>query len=563
MTRIVTRKVPLKSSLMLEQSGMHPLLARLYAARGITVAQQLDTRLSALLPPDRLRSADAAAVLLADAIAAGRRLLIVADYDCDGATACAVGLRALRRFGATVDFLVPNRFTSGYGLTPEIVRQAAERGCQLLITVDNGIASLSGVDEARRLGIQTLITDHHLPGAELPRADVIVNPNQPGCEFPSKAMAGVGVMFYVMLALRAELRRRGAFAAAPEPNLGALLDLVALGTVADVVPLDQNNRVLVAQGLARIREGRAQAGVRALLRVAGRNAATAATFDLGFAAGPRLNAAGRLADMSLGIECLTSDDEARSLNIAQQLDAINRERREIEAGMQDEAAAILAGIDAGERASLTLYDPGWHQGIIGIVAGRVKDRLHRPTFVFARGQDNELKGSGRSTPGLHLRDALDLVAKHEPDLLLRFGGHAAAAGVTIAANDLQRFEHAFEDVCEQLLAPSERTRTLETDGAIETGYMNLESAHMLRREIWGQGFPPPLFADVFEVAAQRVLKDKHLKLALTKGGARFDAIQFNFADGAASRIRAVFRLDANQFNGVENLQLLLEHIEPA
>jgi single-stranded-DNA-specific exonuclease len=563
MTQIVTRRIPTRTCLMLEQAGVHPLLARLYAARGISAADQLDTRLAALLPPDRLLGASAAAVLLADAIAAGRRMVIVADYDCDGATACAVGLRALRRFGADIDFFVPNRFTYGYGLTPEIVRLVAERGSQVLITVDNGIASLTGVDEAKRLGIQTVITDHHLPGASLPQADVIVNPNQPGCDFPSKAMAGVGVMFYVMLALRAELRRRGAFAAAPEPSLGGLLDLVALGTVADVVPLDQNNRILVAQGLARIREGRAQPGLRALLRVAGRRSDTATTFDLGFAVAPRLNAAGRLADMSLGIECLTGDDEARSLNIAQELDAINRERREIEAGMQESAAAVLEGIDPGERASLTLYDAAWHQGIIGIVAGRVKERLHRPTFVFARGQGDELKGSGRAIPGLHLRDALDLVAKHHPDLLLRFGGHAAAAGVTIGAADIGRFEAAFEQVCQQLLAPADRTRTLETDGPLETGYLSLESAHLLRREIWGQGFPAPIFSDVFEVAAQRVLKDKHLKLALRKGNNRFEAIQFNFAGGAPARIRAAFRLDANQFNGVENLQLLLEHFEAA
>jgi single-stranded-DNA-specific exonuclease len=562
MTRIVTRRVPTLTCLMLEQAGVHPLLARLYAARGISAADQLDIRLAALLPPDRLLGAADAAVLLADAIAARRRLVIVADYDCDGATACAVGLRALRRFGALVDFFVPNRFTHGYGLTPEIVRLVADRGCDILITVDNGIASLTGVDEARRLGIQTVITDHHLPGDALPQADVIVNPNQPGCDFPSKAIAGVGVLFYVMLALRAELRRRGAFAAVPEPSLAGLLDLVALGTVADVVPLDQNNRILVAQGLARIREGRSQPGLRALLRVAGRRADTATTFDLGFAVAPRLNAAGRMADMALGIECLVSDDESRTLNIAQELDAINRDRRDIEADMQESASAILDGVDAGERASLTLYSPEWHQGIIGIVAGRVKERLHRPTFVFARGQDMELKGSGRSIPGLHLRDALDLVAKQHPDLLLRFGGHAAAAGVSIGEHDIDRFEAAFEQTCQQLLAPADRTRSLETDGALETGYLSLESAHLLRREIWGQGFPPPIFADVFEVVGQRVLKDKHLKLTLCKGKSRFEAIQFNFSGGAPSRIRAAFRLDANQFNGVENLQLLLEHFEP-
>ncbi|CAG1000631.1 partial Single-stranded-DNA-specific exonuclease RecJ, partial [Rhodocyclaceae bacterium] len=414
MTRIVARPVPTRASLMLEQSGVHPLLARLYAARGVAGKDDLDTRLAALLPPDSLKGAEDAARLLADAIAAKKKLLIVADYDCDGATACAVGLRALRMMGATVDYLVPNRFETGYGLSPEVVRIAAEKKPDVIVTVDNGIASVEGVAEARRLGIATLITDHHLPGDELPDADVIVNPNQPGCRFPSKSLAGVGVMFYVMLALRAELRRRGAFGEGNGPNLGALLDLVALGTVADVVPLDRNNRILVAQGLARIREGRMQPGLKALFRVAGREPARAATFDLGFAVGPRINAAGRLGDMSVGIECLATDDEGRANNIAQQLDAINRERREIEAGMREDADLLLEETDAENRASLVLFDPEWHQGVIGILAGRVKEKLHRPTFAFARGNDGEVKGSGRSIPGLHLRDALDLVAKHRP-----------------------------------------------------------------------------------------------------------------------------------------------------
>jgi single-stranded-DNA-specific exonuclease len=570
MTRIVTRRIPTRASLMLEQSGMHPLLARLYAARGIVARDEMDTSLASLLPPDQLLGAQDAAVLLADAIAAGRKMLIVADYDCDGATACAVGLRALRSMigssgnrGARVEYLVPNRFEYGYGLSPEIVRLAATRQPDLIITVDNGIASHEGVAEARRLGIATLITDHHLPAATLPDADVIVNPNQPGCRFPSKALAGVGVMFYVMLALRAELRRRGAFTEQPAPNLGALLDLVALGTVADVVPLDRNNRILVGQGLARMREGRLQAGLNALFRVTGRATDTASTFDLGFTLGPRLNAAGRLADMALGIECLSSDDVARTLNIAQELDAINRERRSIEADMQDAAALILADIDAGARASLTLFDPVWHQGVIGIVAGRVKEKLHRPTFVFARGNPGELKGSGRSIPGLHLRDALDLVAKRHPALLLRFGGHAAAAGLTLREDDLSIFEAAFEDIVRRLVAPADLNRTLETDGALEAGYLSLESARLLRAQIWGQGFPAPMFSDTFAVASQRVLKDKHLKLKLTKGRASFDAIQFNFAEAAPERIHAAFRLDANQFNGVENLQLMIEHFEPA
>ena len=565
MTRIAVREIPPRATWALEQGGVHPLLARLYAARGLRGLDELDTRSSALLSPDKLKGTTEAAVLLADTIAAGRKILIVADYDCDGATGCAVGLRALRMMGATVDYLVPDRFTLGYGLSPEVAQLAAARQPDLVVTVDNGIASVEGVAELKRLGIATLITDHHLPGDELPAADVIVNPNQPGCDFPSKALAGVGVMFYVALALRAELRRRGTYATQPEPNLASLLDLVALGTVADVVPLDRNNRILVAQGLKRIRGDQMQAGISALLAVAGRETGRAATFDLGFAVGPRLNAAGRLADMSLGIECLITDDPARALNIAQQLDAINRERRVIEAGMREDAELLLATLEPGSRASLTLFDPGWHQGVIGILAGRVKEKLHRPTFAFARGNEGELKASGRSIPGLHLRDALDLVAKRHPGMLLRFGGHAAAAGLTLKEDRLAEFEAAFETVCRQLLSPAELTRTLETDGPLETGYFSLEAVRLMQQEVWGQAFPAPVFADSFDVLSQRLLKDKHLKLKLKKGNQRFDAIQFNFADAsgnsAPDRIRAAFRVDINEWNGAQTVQLMLEHFE--
>ena len=563
MTRIVVREVPTRATWTLEQGGVHPLLARLYAARGIRAMEELDTHSSALLPPEQLKGITEASVLLADAIAAKRRLLIVADYDCDGATGCAVGLRALRLMGATVDYLVPDRFTLGYGLSLGVAQLAATRKPDLVITVDNGIASVEGIAELKRLGIATLVTDHHLPGSELPDAAAIVNPNQPGCRFPSKALAGVGVMFYLMLALRAEFRRRGAYASAPEPNLAALLDLVALGTVADVVPLDHNNRILVAQGLARIRAGRMQAGLAALLSIAGREPARAAGFDLGFALGPRLNAAGRLADMSLGIECLITDDPARAMNIAQQLDTINRERRSIEADMREDAELQLAAIDPGSRASLTLFDPAWHQGVIGIVAGRVKEKLHRPTFAFARGNEGELKASGRSIPGLHLRDALDLVAKRHPDLLLRFGGHAAAAGLTLRESELPRFEAAFEQVCGELLSPADLSRTLETDGALESGYYSLDAVRMIQQEVWGQAFPAPIFADRFEVLNQRILKDKHLKLKLQKGGLRFDAIRFNCAESVPNRIEAAFRLDINEWNGTQTVQLLLEHHEAA
>jgi len=566
-TRIAVRDIPPRATWTLEQGGVHPLLARLYAARGIRGMEELDTRSSALLSPDKLKGTLEAAVLLADTIAAGRKILIVADYDCDGATGCAVGLRALRMMGATVDYLVPDRFTLGYGLSVEVAQLAEARQPDLVVTVDNGIASVDGVAELKRLGIATLITDHHLPGAELPAADVIVNPNQPGCDFPSKALAGVGVMFYVALALRAELRRRGAYASELEPNLAGLLDLVALGTVADVVPLDRNNRILVAQGLARIRGGQMQAGVRALFAVAGRETGRAATFDLGFALGPRLNAAGRLADMALGIECLTTDDPSRAMNIAQQLDAINRERRTIEAGMREDAELLLASLDPGNRASLTLFDPAWHQGVIGILAGRVKEMLHRPTFAFARGNANELKASGRSIPGLHLRDALDLVAKRHPGMLLRFGGHAAAAGLTLNEDRLAEFEAAFEKVCRELLSPADLSRTLETDGPLESGYFSIDTVRLMQQEVWGQAFPAPVFADSFVVLNQRILKDKHLKLKLQKGGQRFDAIQFNFVDGIADgvpdRIRAAFRVDINEWNGTQTVQLMLEHFEAA
>jgi single-stranded-DNA-specific exonuclease len=563
MTRILPRPAPARAVTRLIEAGTHPLLARIYAARGIQSRDELDYSLKSLLPPARLKGVDDAARLLADAIEAGARMVIVADYDCDGATACAVGIRALRAFGADVGYLVPNRFEYGYGLTPAIVELATGLEPEVLITVDNGIASVEGVAAARDHGIATVITDHHLPGDELPEADVIVNPNQPGCDFPSKALAGVGVMFYTMLALRAELRERGAFAGKAEPNLAELLDLVALGTVADVVKLDHNNRILVAQGLQRMRADRMQPGIRALFAAAGRDATRATSFDMGFALGPRLNAAGRLADMSLGIECLITDDMGRALNIAQELDKLNRERRAIEADMQQEAMAGLDAIDPGRRASLTLFQPEWHQGVIGILAGRIKEKFHRPTIAFARGNDGEIKGSGRSIPGLHLRDALDLVTKQAPDLILRFGGHAMAAGLTIRETDLPRFEAIFENVVQSLIDPADLTRRLETDGALEDSLYNLETARLLEREIWGQGFAPPVFDDTFRVENQRILKDKHLKLQLKKGNTRIDAIQFNHADPAAPNIHAAFRLAVNEYNGVAGIQLMLEHFEAA
>ncbi len=563
MTRIVPRKANPATVRRLAEDGLQPTLARLYASRGITAASELDDALAKLIPPTQLQGVSDAAILLADAIEAGARMLVVADYDCDGATACAVAVRGLRAMGADVAYLVPNRFEYGYGLTPAIVQLAAHSEPDLIITVDNGIASIDGVEEARSLGIATLITDHHLPGDALPQADVIVNPNQPGCTFPSKALAGVGVMFYTLLALRAELRTRGAFDDGKGPNLASLLDLVALGTVADVVPLDRNNRILVSQGLARMRAGQMCAGVRALFSAAGREPARASTFDMGFGLGPRLNAAGRLADMSLGIECLITDDVARAMNIAQELDRLNRERRSIEADMQSDAMLTLDGFDPGERASIALFEPSWHQGVIGIVAGRIKEKFHRPVVAFAPGDEGEIKGSGRSIAGLHLRDALDLVSKQMPELILKFGGHAMAAGLTIRANDFDRFAAAFEAVVKAMIDPADLTRRIETDGPLETGYMTLETARHLENAIWGQSFPAPVFDDVFEVDKQRLLKDRHLKLALRKNNTRFEAIFFNYAEPVPATIHAAYRLTVNEYNGVSSVQLMLEHIEPA
>jgi single-stranded-DNA-specific exonuclease len=560
--KIVERPYLEASRRALVDAGLHPVLARVYAGRNIKSALELSYGLDGLIPPTSLKGIDSAAVLLADAIAQAKRLLIIADYDADGATACAVGMRALRAFGAKVDYLVPDRFKLGYGLSPELVELAAQRRPDLLITVDNGIASVDGVARARSLGIATLITDHHLPGPELPAAACIVNPNQPGCAFPSKALAGVGVMFYVILALRAELRKRGFFKEKPEPNLAALTDLVALGTIADVVPLDANNRNLVAQGLKRLRAGRCTPGIAALLRAAGRPLAEASSFDLGFVAGPRLNAAGRLADMSLGIECLITDDEARAANCAQELDRLNRERRNIEAEMLQQALLVVAQL--GEAVGSTFFNPDWHQGVVGIVASRLKDRLHRPVVCFARGEEAGaivLRGSGRSIPGLHLRDALDVVSKRAPGLLRRFGGHAQAAGLSIAAGDYARFAGEFERVVDELLPPEARLRVVETDGALDAMHFSLDVARLLDGGIWGQGFPQPVFCDTFTVEHQRVVGERHLKLSLVKGGRRIEAMRFGALDPLPPQVRAAYRLSVNEFNGLKSIQLNVEYFE--
>ncbi len=559
MNTIVTRAVDGEAAKHLVAAGLSPFMSRIYAARGITDRAQLAPELSQLIPPDRLLNAGAMAALLADAITARKKLLIVADYDADGATACAVGLRALRQFGADVDYLVPNRFEYGYGLTPEIVRlAAAQKNPDVLITVDNGIASIDGVAEANRLGMKVLVTDHHLPGDALPEAWCIINPNQPGCGFPSKSLAGVGVMFYLMLALRAEFRRRGAYAdRSAEPRLDAVLDLVALGTVADVVRLDDNNRLLVQQGLQRMRAGRAQPGITALFSAAGRDIRRAGAYDLGFVAGPRLNAAGRLTDMSLGIECLTTDDAIRAADIARQLDQLNRQRRDIEADMQASALATMDDVEPGY--SLSLFDPQWHQGVIGILASRLRERFHRPTFAFAAAGNGELKGSGRSIPALHLRDALDLVSKRHPRLILRFGGHAAAAGLSLREDTFGDFRAAFEAVTRDLLTPADLEREWISDGELPPEDLTLDNAAALAAAVWGQGFPELRFHDRFEVAAQRVVGARHLKLRLRRGAQLLDAMLFGDAGPLPDTIVATYRLSANHYNGNVSLQLILEH----
>ncbi|WP_028605493.1 single-stranded-DNA-specific exonuclease RecJ [Ottowia thiooxydans] len=565
--KIEIRDIPPRAAWTLEQAGVHPLLARLFAARGVSNTDELDSSLARLLPPSDLLGTREAAVLLADAIAAQQKLCIVADYDCDGATACAVGLRGLRLLGAAqVDYLVPDRVVDGYGLTAPIAERVAARNADILITVDNGIASMEGVAAARAAGLKVLVTDHHLPGAELPDANVIVNPNQPACTFESKSIAGVGVMFYVLLALRAELRARGVFDASNQPKLDALLPIVALGTVADVVKLDANNRRLVAQGLKRIRAGQLPAGLNALFSVAGRNASKATTFDFGFALGPRINAAGRLADMTLGIELLMTDDAARAAELAATLDGINRERREIESGMREHAMQVAETLfDVDEQSpptALCVFDPDFHEGVVGIVASRLKDKHHRPTFVFAAsgapGHEHELKGSGRSIPGFHLRDALDLIAKRHPDVLVKFGGHAMAAGCTIAEEHFDVFEQALQKVAAEWLDAATLTRRLATDGPLAPEYRRPDLIDTLHREVWGQGFAPPVFSEEVEVLSQRLVGEKHLALKLRHQGQPVDGIWFGHVDPLPSRVMLAFRLETDEWQGVRRVRFMVE-----
>lgn len=576
--KIINREVPPRAAWALEQEGVHPLLARLFAARGVQDIGELDDGLNLLQPPEQMLGARAAALLLADTMAAGQRVCIVADYDCDGATACATALRGMSLLGAplgwnAVDYLVPDRVADGYGLTPSIAARVKARGADVLVTVDNGIASVDGVAHARALGLQVLITDHHLPAmldgqVQLPQDCVIVNPSQPGCGFISKSIAGVGVMFYVLLALRAELRARGAFDLKTQPRIDSLLPLVALGTVADVVKLDAHNRRLVAQGLKRIRAGALPAGLSALFQVANRRQATANSLDLGYAIGPRLNAAGRLADMTLGIACLTTDDPARAAELAQQLDAINRERKALEGEMREQALQLAEALwDESEQPppALCLYDPDFHEGVVGIVAARLKDKLHRPTFVFASsqasGKEHELKGSGRSIPGFHLRDALDLIAKRHPGLLLRFGGHSAAAGCTIAEEDFDRFDQELQRIAAEWLDLPTLQRQLEADGPLDPQYRRVEMIDILQQEVWGQGFAPPLFCEEVEVVSQRLVGGKHLQLKLRHGGEPVDGIWFGHADPLPARVRLAYRLDADEWQGQRRLRFMVEGAE--
>ena len=551
---------------------MPTLLTRLYAARGVQSQAELDKSLARLIPYQQLKGIDAAVDLLVVALEQRQRILIVGDFDADGATASTVGMLGLRLLGAAhVDYLVPNRFEYGYGLTPEIVKVALTRTPQLLITVDNGISSIEGVAAAKEAGLSVLVTDHHLPGNELPAADAIVNPNQPGCEFPSKALAGVGVIFYVLIALRARLNSLGWYQNSKAPNIAELLDLVALGSVADVVPLDANNRILVHQGLERIRAGRARPGLKAILEVAKRDHSRITSTDLGFILGPRLNAAGRLDDMSLGIECLLTDDANAAREMAAQLDEMNQDRKSIEQGMQREALAQLKELPVESMPfGLCLFDPEWHQGVIGILASRLKERYFRPTFAFADAGDGMLKGSGRSVAGFHIRDALSVVAAQHPDLISKYGGHAMAAGLTLPEANFAVFSRAFDAEVRRQLREEDLTGRLMSDGSLAVEEFHLELARALRNAgPWGQHFPEPLFHGVFQLVEQRIVGERHLKVVLKTecGSVKLDGIAFGvdrevWPNPTSRWVELAYKLDLNEFRGNETVQLMIAHIEP-
>lgn len=571
--QVIQRDVPDDCEL---PGDLHPVIRRVYAARGIRSGNDLDYSLNRLLPYSTLKHIDDAIALLEKCLRKDRRILVVADFDADGATSCAVALRSLRAMGAKhVDYIVPNRFDYGYGLTPEIVDVAAERAPDLIITVDNGISSIAGVRHARELGMDVLVTDHHLPGPELPAATVIVNPNQPGDTYASKSLAGVGVIFNIMIALRAHLRRNGWFSECgiDEFNLACVLDLVALGTVADVVPLDHNNRIMVAQGLARIRAGQCCAGIFALLDVSGRRRERIVASDLGFAIGPRLNAAGRLTDMSLGIECLLTDDTGRAMDIARQLHDLNLERRQIQSEMElsalEDLESELERDRVGSAAALCLYREDWHQGVVGILASRIKEKFHRPVIVFAPDKEGRIKGSGRSINGVHIRDVLESISSHHPGVIEKFGGHAMAAGLSIAATDLERFGQLFDAQVRALVDEEQLQGRILTDGELTPADLSFELAQTIHRGgPWGQGFPEPLFRGEFDIVERRIVGEKHLRLELrhSRGGAVIQAIAFNTVDDDwdenVRRLSVVYRLDINEFRGSRNLQLMVEQLSP-
>lgn len=562
-TRFRLRPYDKLVSEQLEHAGILRPIARALSARGVQSSDDLLEDWTALLPPSSLQGTELAARLLADAIAAGKRITVVADYDCDGATACAVAVRGLAMMGCQAQFIVPDRFKLGYGLTPAIVEAAAhEHKPDIIITVDNGIASVEGVRRARELGIDVIITDHHLPGDQLPEAACIVNPNVHDCSFASKSLAGCGVMFYVLLALRAEMRRRGLFDRTTQPRLDHLSDLVALGTVADVVKLDHNNRVLVAQGLSRVRRGLACPGINALFAVAGREPALATARDFAFGIAPRINAAGRLTEMSVGIECLLTNNAQRAQALALELDSLNRERRELEGSMQLDANALVSHMDWEKRATVTLFEPDWHQGVVGLVASRVKEKINRPVIAFAPDDDEGLlKGSGRSIEGIHLRDALDHVSKLRPELIERFGGHAMAAGLTIRQENLQAFSELFERTVAECAASEIFDRVVYTDGALAPEEITFGLVDALSGRIWGQGFERPVFANDFAILSQRVLKDTHLKLVLDMAGNRFEGIFFRRNEPLPSHVRLAYRPEINEYLGRRSIQLVIEAVE--
>lgn len=554
-----------RTAWLLEQSGINPLLSKIYAARGICSPKQISTRIEDLLPPQSLKDIGNASKIIADAIINNQKICIIADYDADGATACSVAVKGLSLLGALdrcLNYFVPDRFKLGYGLTPEIIDLLSvdeSKKPDLIITVDNGIASIDGVEYAKSKCMQVVITDHHLPGASLPKADAIVNPNQPGCEFPSKNLAGVGVMLYVLMGVRQELRKRN-WASAENANLGSLLDLVALGTIADVVPLDQNNRILVANGLNRIRQRNCSPGILALFAIAGKQPDMAQSSDLGFLIGPRLNAAGRMEDMRIGIRCLLAADIAQALPFAKELNQLNLLRRSVEDEMKTDANSILKQIDISNTAGISLYSAKWHAGVVGILAGRIKEKLHRPTVVFAGDGSGLIKGSGRSIPGLHLRDALDLLAKRHPNLIIKFGGHSMAAGLSIKAEDFPFFQSAFDEIVDQLLPIEARTNSLLIDGPLTASELNLNTAKNIASGIWGQGFPSPIFANQFRISDSRLIQDKHLKLSLCLDKTQIEAIRFNDTALPTERDTLAYALEINHYNGVEKAQLRIEAV---